>query len=84
MIFGDNGTVAATVEDENGLNINDGDDIIDVGNNNTDVRVFGQAGNDKLIGGYGPSQVDRLYGGSGDDKIWLVNPEQREFDTQGA
>ena len=29
----------------------------------------------------GPSQVDKLWGGSGDDKIWMINPEQRADDT---
>ena len=52
-IFGDNDTSTPLVEDETGLNINDGDDIIDVGNDNSNVRVYGQGGNDKLIGGFG-------------------------------
>ena len=39
--------------DANGLNINDGDDIIDIGNNNLIVVAVGQGGNDKIIGGYG-------------------------------
>ena len=33
-----------------------------------------------MIGGFGTNQIDKLYGGSGDDKIWLINPEEREFD----
>ena len=28
----------------------------------------------------GASQIEKLYGGTGDDKMWLVNPEQRELD----
>ena len=31
----------------------DGDDLIDVGDDNALVTVFGQGGNDKIIGGYG-------------------------------
>ena len=31
----------------------DGDDIIDVGDNNFTVKVYGQGGNDKITGGYG-------------------------------
>ena len=38
------------------------------------VVVYGQGGNDKISGGYGVMQVDKLWGGSGDDKIWLINP----------
>ena len=33
----------------------DGNDLIDVGDDNALVTVFGQGGNDKLIGGYGAS-----------------------------
>lgn len=58
----------------------DGDDLIDVGDDNAIVKVYGQSGNDKIIGGTdhgtGATQVDKLYGGSGDDKIWAVNPGQ--------
>ena len=74
-IFGDSATSSPNVEDATAFNLNDGDDIIDVGNNNTIVKVYGQGGNDKIIGGFGVSQVETFYGGSGDDKIWLVNPE---------
>ena len=81
LVWGDNCTSTPLVEDASGLNISDGDDIVDVGNSNLEVKVYGQGGNDKIIGGFGPSQVDRLYGGTGDDKIWLVNPDEREFDT---
>ena len=63
------------MEDASGLNIADGDDIIEIGDNNMGVKVYGQGGNDKIIGGFGPAQLEQLYGGSGDDKIWLVNPE---------
>ena len=76
-------TSTPLVEDATGLNIADGDDIIEIGDNNMLVSVYGQGGNDKIIGGFGANQIDKLYGGSGDDKIWLVNPEQREFDTYG-
>ena len=83
-IYGDNRVLngqAVTDYDADGLNINDGDDIIDVGNNNLTVVVVGQGGNDKIIGGYGATQVEKLYGGPGDDKIWLVNPDERAFET---
>ena len=60
--------------------IPDGDDIIEVGNNNLSVVVNGGGGNDKIIGGWGLGQFDRLYGNAGDDKIWLVNPEERLFE----
>ena len=83
-IYGDNRVLngqAVTDYDADGLNINDGDDIIDVGNNNLTVVVVGQGGNDKIIGGYGATQVENLYGGPGDDKIWLVNPDERAFET---
>lgn len=63
------------------FNKNDGDDLIDVGDNNLRVGVFGQGGNDKIIGGWGTGQLDKLYGGTGDDKIWMVNPEQRHLDV---
>ena len=76
----------ATVEDATGLNIADGDDIIDMGNNhNGSIKMYGQGGNDKLIGGYadmpGVTQLEKIYGGSGDDKIWMVNPEERSLET---
>jgi len=60
----------------------DGDDIIDVDENDgVTVLVFGQGGNDKIIGsiqGAGAAQ-EKLYGGDGDDKIWLLNPGQVEL-----
>ena len=40
-IFGDNDTSTPLVEDEIGLNINDGDDIIEVGNGNMNVKAYG-------------------------------------------
>ena len=56
QIYGDNpvntGDPADTY-DPDGLNKNDGDDVIDVGDNNETVAVQGQGGNDKIIGGYG-------------------------------
>ena len=64
-----------------GINeIPDGDDIIEVGNNNLSVIVNSGGGNDKIIGGWGLGQIDKLYGNDGDDKIWLVNPEERLFE----
>ena len=41
------------MEDPTGLNIADGDDIIEIGDNNENVFVWGQGGNDIIIGGYG-------------------------------
>ena len=88
LVHGDNPSVGgpAIVEDATGLNIADGDDIIDMGNNHNGlVKMYGQGGNDKLIGGYadlpGVTQTEYLFGGSGDDKIWMVNPEERSFDV---
>lgn len=72
---------SALVEYPDTFNKFDGDDIIDVGNDNMKVYVYGQGGNDKIIGGHGTNQVEKLFGGSGDDKIWLVNPEERALDT---
>ena len=74
-IYGDNDSATPLTEDSSALNINDGDDIIYIGNDNTFVYGWGQGGNDKMIGGFGAAQAEKLYGGSGDDKIWLVNPE---------
>ena len=60
----------------------DGNDLIDVGDNITGlVHVYGQGGNDKIIGGYGEAQIDHLWGGSGDDRIWMVNPNQVDLDV---
>ena len=43
----------ALTEDATGLNIADGDDIIQMGNIfDGNVKIYGQGGNDKLIGGY--------------------------------
>ena len=74
-IYGDNDSATPLTEDSSALNINDGDDIIYIGNDNTVVYGWGQGGNDKIIGGFGAIQAEKLYGGSGDDKIWLVNAE---------
>ena len=54
----------------------DGDDIIDHGDGNYGDYGWGGLGNDKIIGGlaYG---YGRYYGEEGDDKIWMINPEQR-------
>ena len=50
---GDNFTTTPLIEDATGLNIADGDDIIQMGNNHNGlVKLYGQGGNDKLIGGY--------------------------------
>ena len=78
----------ALTEDDTMLNIADGDDIITIGNDNTGtIKVYGQGGNDKIVGGRqveaGPPQVELLYGGSGDDKIWLVSPGEIALDTYG-
>ena len=40
-------------EDATALNIADGDDIIEIGDNNMAVKAYGQGGNDKIIGGFG-------------------------------
>ena len=52
-IYGDNISATPLVEDAAGYNLNDGDDIIDIGNDNANVFAFGQGGNDKIIGGFG-------------------------------
>jgi hypothetical protein len=44
---------AAWVEYPDTFNKFDGDDIIDIGNNNKKVTVYGQGGNDKIVGGWG-------------------------------
>ena len=59
-----------------------GDDIIDLGDGSLSNYGFGGSGNDKIIGGsYMTNQ--KLYGGHGDDKIWVINPEQRETFSGG-
>ena len=74
----------ALTEDATGLNIADGDDIIQMGNIfDGNVKIYGQGGNDKLIGGFndqGGTQTEFLFGGSGDDKIWMVAPENRALE----
>ena len=68
---------------------NDGDDIIDIGDDNSianKIHVYGQGGNDKIIGSIGSDDTmmmpgeERLSGGDGDDKIWAHNPGQFEDD----
>ena len=81
-IFPDGGDRDPLIEYPDTFNKYDGDDIIDVGNANEDVRVWGQGGNDKIVGGYGDDQVDKLAGGSGDDKIWMINPNERHLDIE--
>ena len=66
------------IEQSDSFNKYDGNDIIDVGDENFDVGVFGQGGNDKIIGGVGANQIDKLFGGSGDDKIWMIEPDRRD------
>ena len=80
-IFGDNDSTTPLTEDATAFNINDGDDLIQIGNNNGNVFVYGQGGNDKIIGGFGASQIEKLYGGSGNDKIWMTSPQLRLSDT---
>ena len=61
---------------ERGLE-NDGDDVIDFGDNpdlSDGHYGYGMGGNDKIIGGIAPYQL--LQGGDGDDKIWAINPGQ--------
>ena len=59
-----------------------GDDIIQVEDRNRDVLVYGQGGNDKIIGGITIGD-EKLYGEDGDDKIWMIDPERRGLDTRG-
>jgi Ca2+-binding RTX toxin-like protein len=60
----------------------DGDDLIDIGDNpditgnGVQIKAFGQGGNDKILGSLGIAE--ELYGGDGDDKIWAENPGQVE------
>ena len=84
FIYGDNdvdGGDMATNEDPDGRNMNDGNDLITVGNNNNMVKAYGQGGDDKIIGGFGENQSELLFGGSGDDKIWTISPAQRDLDN---
>ena len=84
-IFGDNKTADGEgfQEDEFGDNQYDGDDTIILGDGNTaNTIVYGQGGNDKIYGGV--NEKDLLYGGSGDDKIWLVSPAVRSLDNNTA
>ena len=71
-IFGPNDMTSGTPELSGGY----GDDIIDFGDHNYGHIGYGGDGNDKLIGGIATA-LQRLYGDDGDDKIWMINPEQR-------
>ena len=82
-VFGDISANTPLTENAEEANFYDGDDIITIGNNNANVFAYGQGGNDKITGGFGSQQVEKLYGGSGDDKIWLFSPEQISQDTAG-
>ena len=75
-IFGPN-----SIDDDDGygnvvLTGYNGDDIIDHGDYNYGDYGYGGDGNDKLIGGLATNTL-RLDGEAGDDKIWMINPEQR-------
>ena len=88
LVFGDNFSATPLTEDDTALNQADGDDIITLGNNiRGTTKVYGQGGNDKIVGGYedgtSPPQVEFFHGGSGDDKIWMVSPENRALDVYG-
>ena len=53
FLFPDGGDRLPLIEYPETFNKYDGDDIIDVGNNNMLVKAFGQGANNKIIGGYG-------------------------------
>ena len=66
---------------------NDGNDIIDIEDNpGSAIYGHGQGGDDKIIGSVqGASPMpEKLYGGDGDDKIWLLNPGQYEDSAADA
>ena len=91
VVTGDNydAPVMILTEDDTGLNQADGDDIITLGNNiRGTTKVYGQGGNDKIVGGRitspGAPQLEFFYGGSGDDKIWLVSPGEIALDDYGT
>ena len=52
-LFPDGGNSLPFFEFPDTFNKYDGDDVIDVGNDNMAVKVFGQGANDKIIGGWG-------------------------------
>lgn len=88
-MFGDNFSATPLTEDDTALNQADGDDIITLGNNlRGTTKVYGQGGNDKIVGGWtddtGAPQIEFFYGGSGDDKIWMVSPGEIPLDTYGS
>jgi hypothetical protein len=88
LVLGDNFDATPLMEDDTALNQADGDDIITLGNNIRGLtKVYGQAGNDKIVGGWAddsaPPQVEFFHGGSGDDKIWMVSPGELPLDTYG-
>ena len=60
------------------------DDIIDFGDHNYGHIGRGGYGNDKIIGGIVGAGGQDLYGEEGDDKIWMINPEQRGMQTAGT
>lgn len=73
-IFGPNDTQVTKGRVE--LHGDAGDDLIDFGDHNYGHFGYGGYGNDKIIGGIASSE-QKLYGNEGDDKIWMINPEQR-------
>jgi len=62
---------------------NDGDDLIEIGDNPLvdSIYAHGGGGNDKMIGSIHDDEM--LYGGGGDDKIWANNPDQIETNNSG-
>lgn len=58
-----------------------GDDIIDHGDYGYGEYGFGGDGNDKIIGGLATYGA-RYEGNAGDDKIWMINPEQRGLEQE--
>ena len=50
-----------------------GDDIIQVEDGNMTVTAYGNGGDDKLIGAR-TIVAEALYGGDGNDKIWMAHP----------
>ena len=75
-IFGPDNVIGDGSDGRVFLEAGDGDDLVDLGDFNYSSLVYGEAGNDKMIGGqhYG---FQKLYGGTGDDKMWSINEDQR-------